>query len=312
MEPIKKTLAKQLQSPSFKEKYEQARQEVLRHEAVQAFIANHQATLTAQMIEDALPKFLEYTSQASECCHAGSVRACTNAVVGCVPKLVLQGTTVEVMYATCPQKYKEDEARAVAEMISSLHMPRETLSASLSTMAMDTGARLEIARFVANFINQIKETKEMPSKGLYIYGGFGVGKSFILGAVANELANIQVRSVLVYVPEFLREIKQAIDDKTLQQKIDFVKKAPVLMLDDLGAESLTSWSRDEILGAILHYRMAEGLPVFVTSNFDYKSLADHLTYVQNHQEPVKAARIMERIQSTTVPIQLDGTNRRQY
>lgn len=312
MEPIKKALTKQISSPSFQARYNEVRQRVLTDERIQAFITEHREQLTDEMIEDALPKFMEYLDQAHTCCKAGSVRACTNAVVGCVPRLTMQATAVDVMYATCPQKYKEEEERAVAAMISSLHMPRETLTASLSTMAMDTGARLEIARFVANFINEIKETKEMPSKGLYIYGGFGVGKSFILGAVANELANIQVRSVLVYVPEFLREIKQAIDDKTLQQKMDFVKKAPVLMLDDLGAESLTSWSRDEILGAILHYRMAEGLPVFVTSNFDYKNLADHLTYVQNHQEPVKAARIMERIQSTTVPIQLDGANRRQY
>ena len=40
------------------------------------------------------------------------------------------------------------------------------------------------------------------------------------------------------------------------------------MLDDLGAESLTSWSRDEILGAYLTLPYGRGLPVFVTSNFD--------------------------------------------
>ena len=203
------------------------RQRVLTDERIQAFITEHREQLTDEMIEDALPKFMEYLDQAHTCCKAGSVRACTNAVVGCVPRLTMQATAVDVMYATCPQKYKEEEERAVAAMISSLHMPRETLTASLSTMAMDTGARLEIARFVANFINEIKETKEMPSKGLYIYGGFGVGKSFILGAVANELANIQVRSVLVYVPEFLREIKQAMMIKLCKQKKWFLfKKRP--------------------------------------------------------------------------------------
>ena len=49
---------------------------------------------------------------------------------------------------------------------------------------------------------------------------------------------------------------------------------PVLMLDDLGAESMTSWGRDEVLGTILQFRMLESLPTFFTSNFDFKELAE--------------------------------------
>ena len=59
---------------------------------------------------------------------------------------------------------------------------------------------------------------------------------------------------------------------TLNEKIDYVKKAPVLMLDDIGAETMSAWTRDEILGTILHYRMSEQLPTFITSNFDYAGL----------------------------------------
>ena len=88
---------------------------------------------------------------------------------------------------------------------------------------------------------------------MYIYGPFGIGKSFILGALANELANRKIRTVAVYVPEFLREMKQSIQDQSLNEKIEFVKKAQVLMLDDIGAEAMSAWTRDEVLGTILQY-----------------------------------------------------------
>lgn len=52
------------------------------------------------------------------------------------------------------------------------------------------------------------------------------------------------------------------------------------MLDDLGAETMTAWTRDEILGTIFHYRMAEQLPTFITSNFNYEELEHHLAQSQ--------------------------------
>ena len=83
------------------------------------------------------------------------------------------------------------------------------------------------------------------------------------------------------------------------------------MLDDIGAETMTSWSRDEVLGPILQHRMADQLPTFFTSNFDYKQLENHLTFSQRgEREEVKAARIMERIKSLANPFLLKGDNRR--
>ena len=83
------------------------------------------------------------------------------------------------------------------------------------------------------------------------------------------------------------------------------------MLDDIGAESMSAWTRDEVLGTILQYRMAEKLPTFFSSNFTIKELEHHLTYSQRgEKEAVKAARIIERILAVSVPMELKGKNRR--
>ena len=191
-----------------------------------------------------------------------------------------------------------------------MYMPKEVMQATLSGFDLDD-SRMEAFRAVGDFLDQATGPDNLPEKGLYLYGQFGIGKSYLLSAIANELAEINVKSVLVFVPEFMREMKQAIGDQTLQEKVDYVKKADVLMLDDIGAEAMSSWTRDEVLGTILHYRMSEKLPTFMSSNFSYSELEYHLTYSQRgEKEDLKAARIMERIRALTKPVKLDGRNRR--
>lgn len=287
------------------------RRDILENADVQAFLASRAEEVTMDMVEISLPKLHEYISQANTCCGCDNTENCTNYLKGFVPRLNVMRNAIEVDYIRCEQKVLEDERRDVANMISSMHMPKGVLKATLSDLALDNRSRVDIVNRAADFVKQIRDTGVLPSQGFYLYGEFGVGKSFVLGAIANELASIKVQSVVVFVPEFLRELKNAIGDNTLQEKIDYVKKAPVLMLDDLGAETLSSWTRDEILGTILHYRMAEELPTFITSNFDYAGLEHHLATSQRGDfEVVKAARMMERIKAVTIPIQMNGGNRR--
>ena len=42
---------------------------------------------------------------------------------------------------------------------------------------------------------------------MYIHGPFGTGKSFILGAIANQLKAKSVASTIVYLPEYIRTLK---------------------------------------------------------------------------------------------------------
>ncbi|MEK4255057.1 MULTISPECIES: primosomal protein DnaI [unclassified Ureibacillus] len=310
MESIKKSLNK-VQIPSFQERYNAIRNQILEHPNVQKFLKEHDDVVNKEMVERSLAKLYEYISQTSECCNCGSTEKCTNYLKGFVPKLYIAQNSIDVEYERCKQKIIEDERREIESMISSMYMPKDVLSATLKDLEIDDESRVEILNYAADFVAHIKNSGELPKKGFYLYGEFGVGKSFVLGAIANELASLKVPSVLVFVPEFLRELKNSIHDQTLQEKVDYVKQAPVLMLDDIGAESLTSWARDEILGSILHYRMSEQLPTFITSNLDYKQLEIHLAETsRGEMDVVKAARIMERIKAVTFPIRMTGRNRR--
>ena len=84
-----------------------------------------------------------------------------------------------------------------------------------------------------------------------------------------------------------------------------------MLIDDLGAEGVSSWSRDEVLGSILQYRMQENLPTFITSNLNINELEEHLSVTTNNKsEKVKAKRIIERIKQLTIDIEMIGENKR--
>jgi len=82
------------------------------------------------------------------------------------------------------------------------------------------------------------------------------------------------------------------------------------LLDDIGAENLTAWSRDEVLGPILQYRMDEKLPTFFTSNLNLEELEMHLSISSSGVDKIKARRIIERIKEVSIPMKLESKNRR--
>ena len=88
------------------------------------------------------------------------------------------------------------------------------------------------------------------------------------------------------------------------------KNVELLLIDDIGAETMTEWSRDEVLGTILQYRMQEGLTTFFTSNLTIDELESHFSISKEKVEKVKAKRIIERIKYLTTEIVMVSVNKR--
>jgi len=309
MEKINDALKKLTNNRGFKERYDEMKEEIMVHPDIQHFLSAHQEEITNKVVDASLMKLYEFISQTKDCKECPSLEQCINLMEGYEPELILQGNNIDLQYHRCKRKLVDDEKRKQQRLIQSLHVPKDMLEASFANFDLDTDGRMHAFEYVASFADRYVSGKKM--KGIYIYGGFGVGKSYLLGALANQLAEKRIPSMLVYVPEFLREMKQSLADRSLDKKLDVVKKAPILMLDDIGAESMSSWARDEVLGAILQFRMHEHLPTFFSSNFNLDELKHHLTYSQRGEvEEMKAARMIERIKYLAMPIRIDGPNRR--
>ena len=123
------------------------------------------------------------------------------------------------------------------------------------------------------------------------------------------MAKKGVKSIMIYYPEFLRELKSSFQTN-YSEKFDQAKKIPLLLLDDIGAENCSDWSRDEVLGPILQHRMENHLPTFFTSNLTLEELEKALSVTSSGVDKVKSRRIIERIKQLTIPLELISKNRR--
>ncbi|KKK38318.1 primosomal protein DnaI [Mesobacillus campisalis] len=311
MQNINDTLKKLANNQNFQKRYENLRNEVLSDPSVQDFLRRHQGEINREIVDKSLMKLHEFINQSKGCDKCSSLSSCRNMLQGYEPELVFNGKYIDVKYDRCPRKVMHDEKLKNERLIGSLFVPKEILNASLGEVDLDDKGRFLAIKMAKEFVQNY--SPEERQKGLYLHGPFGTGKSYLLGAIANELAKKQVSSMIVYVPELFREMKNSIGNNTVNEKLDAIKKTPVLMLDDMGAETMSSWARDEILGPILQFRMAENLPTFFTSNFDLGGLEHHLTHSQRgEEEQLKAARILERIKYLATPVKVEGKNRRAY
>ena len=180
-------------------------------------------------------------------------------------------------------------------------------NAKMSEIYTNDKNRIEIIKWITKFIKDYKEGKT--TKGLYLSGNFGSGKSYIISALLNELVKDGYTCAMIYYPEFLRILKSSFNSD-FEEQYDYARKSDLLLLDDIGAENITDWSRDEILGPILQYRMDNNLATFFTSNLSKEELEIHLSEGKQSIDKLKAKRIIERINYLTDDLKLISKNQR--
>ena len=177
----------------------------------------------------------------------------------------------------------------------------------MSEIDLGDKKRAKVLKWIKDFYKEYQTNKN--AKGCYLHGSFGSGKSYILAALFNEIAKKGANAVIIYYPEMLRRLRESFYDD-FDQKMYELQHADLLLIDDIGAESVSEWNRDEILGTILQYRMDNKLSTFFTSNLTLNELEEHFIIKNNEEEKIKARRIMERIKFLTNNKELIGENRR--
>lgn len=242
----------------------------------------------------------ESANEFNHCKNCKGLEYCKNTVKGAFIQPKKSGNGIVFSYVNCrytnKDKYKSN--------VSLFDLPLRIKDAAISNIYTDDKSRIEIIKKMKEFSDLYLKGEH--TKGIYLYGSFGVGKSYLIAALFNELAKKDIKSVIVHVPELIRSIKESFDSD-YSDRFDLVKNTPLLLLDDIGAEYLTAWARDEVLEPILQYRMDQSLPTFFTSNYNIKELEKHFTL---GEDKMKAKRIIERINQVSMPVELVSKNMR--
>ena len=273
-------------------------QEVLADPEVRKFLKEHKDKVDKAMILASITNLYEFHTQ---------IQKPDEIMQGYRPELFINGKVIDVRYAPTDEKLARNHELEVKNNLHLVNLPKRLYGVKLSEVDK-TNERAVALMEILKFLQAFK--KDPHQRGLYLSGDFGVGKTYILAGLANNIANSNKTVVFLHVPTFIANLSRHISDNSLSDEMDRLIKCDVLILDDIGAETLSQWSRDDVLGVILQARMDNVMPTFFSSNFSMNELEAHFAETKNSIDEVKAARLMQRVRFLAKEITISGPNKR--
>ncbi len=162
------------------------------------------------------------------------------------------------------------QARLTAERLRSLQQMSNLGALSRMTFdSFDPNAAPESLRsnLQAAYALSLDFARE-PHGWLVLLGGYGCGKTHLAAAIANFRIALGSQVLFVVVPDLLDHLRATYaptSTVTYDERLDAIRDAPLLILDDLGAHNTTPWAQEKLF-QILNHRYNNRLPTVVTSN----------------------------------------------
>lgn len=142
------------------------------------------------------------------------------------------------------------------------HMTFESFKMDNPRLSMEERNRLRNAHMVS--INYASE----PKGWLILRGGYGVGKTHLAAAIANERVSMGLPVLFLTAPDLLDELRSTFalsNDTSFSERFESIRMSPFLVIDDYGTQANTAWAWEKIF-QLIDYRYSSKLPTVITTN----------------------------------------------
>lgn len=219
MESVGQTMAHRNQARQFD--YEELVKQIVTDPDVAAFIQSER--LTPAEIKRSISKFNQYISERNRFLLGDKAYIAK----GYKPILVKNEGYADVSYEETPELVEAQKQATINARLNLISLPASLKEASLAKVDLDDVGRYKAFELLTNFVADYPNYK----KAIYLYGDFGVGKSYMMAALAHDLSEKRsVSTTLLHYPSFVLDVKNAISSGLVKEKIDEVKVAQVLIL----------------------------------------------------------------------------------
>lgn len=163
----------------------------------------------------------------------------------------------------------------------------------------------KLYKMALNYCERWPEMKEK-NMGFLFYGPPGTGKTYLAFCIANYLLERLVPVIAISSIGLLNRIKQTYSNYGKEAEAEIIlslKNASLLVLDDIGAENDTAWTKEKLY-EIVDSRYRDGKPMICTTNLTREQLKDKLTGEDG------VTRTYDRLVEMCFPVEITGSSRR--
>lgn len=268
---------------------------------IKSFLQAHH--LNGDIMNDYWVEFLDYEEDSQMCENCQSLKSCPKASIGMYKVLSYYDGQVVLEMESCELGKELQDKRELLEKFTS-NMNEELLLTNL----FDLDIVKNIDKLPPNNIRALtmilKYVDHPTDKGLFLHGDDPLSNITLMCGMMNQLARQNHHIGVIHFPTFLIDLKSSFSTNE-SNDLEEIMKIDYLLLDSLGEENVTGWSRDEILLTILSYRLINHLPTFFTSIYGYNDLKK--VYTLRKGDEMKAKAIISKIQTLTLEIMQDLT-----
>ena len=263
--------------------------------------------LSEEVVEQRAQMFADYAEAISKCDQCLGLYACKQENRGFVLGIQVDPLFNRELQA-CHFKKSQESKRSHRKQFSVLELEDPFLEVRMEDLLKEGGNE----SYRASLKPVIDWFKTPQTKGFLFYGAPGVGKTHLAMAMMNHFALKNQKVACIHVPSLASKFPSSYYEGSEKESyMHLIKKAQVVLFDDLGAETYSSYFRDEVLFPLLNQRMETKALTIFTSNHSIDALTQHYRFNQKaDDEMMKSMRLMERIKALSIPHYIQGTNRR--
>ncbi len=124
------------------------------------------------------------------------------------------------------------------------------------------------SKIIQSVYQQAMKFAQEPTDWLLIAGASGRGKTRLAAAIGNYCREAGTPVMFVVVPDLLDWLRISFspqNPKAFDDLFEQVRTAPLLIMDDLGAQSGTAWAEEKLF-QLINYRYNASLPTVITTS----------------------------------------------
>ena len=251
-------------------------------------------------------KISQWLDHSKPCQQCIGLSSCCQAITGFMPALEYNGVYLEDCFMACQYKRADEKRYAFMRnyLLNDFSQLRYLVYNDWSYLSNHGNNGTAIV------LKLVEWVKSDPTKGWYIYGPTGCGKTYTAMVVCNEYAKSGKKVCAISVPKWISQCKLHINshDDTIAEHQRYMRQCDLLLLDDIGTNGNSAWARDDLLFPILNERMENHRLTLMTSNQTIDGLENFFANTASGQanETLKAERLIERIKVLCDPLLIDG------